>query len=474
MNAKCGIEDVEIRMDAEPRDPLHGLLEEPRGWVVYQEDQEWFPTAADHPSVAFAKTLGPPLDFRTIPDNVHHVMVPVLYVQDTKGEVLRHVRNEVRYARAGYELTQEPPFHVFAPNYFIVNQPVTAALFEAGEYEAILHRPSNSTPLHRRIFLQARERLETQKALDAFAVLFKHYSFNEELWRLEKWVQEYLPFDLEEHEGMQRFRELLTAQVGHLRGVDEDVRRRHAHITPEGITQHYATTSPMAGVPDDYPELCKQTLPPRFKWLIDHCKAEGYTRVAEWGSVEGLSLFHLMHSAPDIAWYGFESKPEAVVRGRELGMKAGYTCAPEGCDAGPGAFHLNPMRTFRDGSFLPFDAVALFEVLEHNTPDGGANIVRDCLRALRVGGSLFISTPCGNWSGWDDHTRDLSLMKDHINAFTADRMRKFLSSSGPCFDWDLYDEIHAADYELVSCERVENPTLFENNQWCFAQVRRLK
>ncbi len=309
----------------------------------------------------------------------------------------------------------------------------------------------------RRVQLQQQEQQTLGAALAAFEQLFRYYSLNEELWRLERWMDDLLPYSLEDHPLMNHFRAQLTKQVGHLRLPGS------ARMTHEGVSRWYANGSPMAGVDEQYASTTtKLCLPPRFEWLIAQCRANGFKFVAEYGSVEGISLFHLIHHAPEIRWVGHESSAPAVARGIELAQKVGLA----------DKFHLHSMEQFNqhtvnqlvsnDGVLAnplsaKFDAVALFEILEHNTWEGALMLVRHAAKRIRSGGMLFITTPHGNWSAFDPRTQDLNLPKDHILAFTPNRMLKLLTAAlGP-------GEQEAA--------QVQNPTVHENNSWVFAARR---
>lgn len=430
----------------------------PEGWrFLLDNKNEWRPRDENHPSKKFVERYlaepGAVLDWNLLHPSVNIVSIPVLYVRDPEGSSLADVRIEPRFVRVGVE-----PGEVFAvaTQYWIVNRPFEAMeLLKDGNYAAAMTEArKGESKLHRSIFLKARELKEIAEAMEAFKVLFQHYSFNEELWRLEKWMQEYLPFTLEEHPEMQKYKELLHAQVGHLRDGDFSA-NLNSSISSAAISKWYANGSPPAdGIDENYAKLPQVSM--RHKWLIDECRRLKYKRVAEWGSVNAVSLYSLINQAPDIDWYGFESNPQCIEAGIAVAKKAGF-------DVG-GSFRLYPMKDFyRLGDY---DAVSLFEVLEHNDPEGGAEIVADCLNALRPGGSLFITTPCGNWSGFDEHTRDLTLRKDHLNAYTPARMAKFLEAA--------VRGGSTGSFELKECYRLENPELLENNSWCHSRVERLR
>ncbi|TAL42482.1 MAG: hypothetical protein EPN91_08865 [Salinibacterium sp.] len=416
----------------------------PPGWKFLTDARsDWRPRDAEHPIHEFIARgfKNTTLNWDELPPNITTVAVPVFYVSDAKGHQLDAVRFEPRIVKEG---TSNLQMVASASQYWVLSRPQACIEFEKGNYERAMALASmGDTALHRNVFLKARAALETREAFEAFKVLFRHMSFSEELWRLER-LMEYLPFDLEEHEGMVEFHELMRAQIGHLRG---DASR----INAGAIRKHYAEDSPFAeGVNEDYANVVLLTT--RLKWLIDECRKNGYARVAEYGSINGTSLFPLLNRAPDIEWHGFEVSEKCIAEGRRLALEVGKE-----------NFNLHPMREFYERG--PFDAVALFEVLEHNDPESGQAIVQDCLLRLRVGGTLFITTPCGNWSGWSEECRDLMLKKDHILAFTPARMATFLG--------EAVRDIVGCSFELMKCERVENEDLQEANAWVHAQVRRL-
>lgn len=445
MTTSCNEEDVSTAVSP-PLIPSSRLVlpAVPEGWTLSVDPNlEWRPQDEKHPACDYVKKyLSVPgeLDWKVLPPEVTRVHVPVLYVLDGKGENLAHVRLEPRLVKGD---EPESTITAVASQYWVLHRPKAAILAEEGDWRATMQAASlDETALHRALYLRARERLETEEAFAAFKVLFKHYSFNEELWRLERWMNDFLPFDLEDAPEMEQYRKMLTTQVGHLRG-------EKGVISLDGVSRWYATGSPPAEGIDEKYAHCSH-LPSRLDWLINGCKQEGYKRVAEWGSVNGVSLFPLLKFAPDIEWYGFESNPKAVEAGRQTAEKAQVK-----------NFNLHPMSEFNEHG--PYDAIALFEALEHNDWEGGKTIVKQLLSFLAPGKSLFITTPCGNWSAFDDkYCRDLSTRKDHILAYTPSRMAKMLN--------ETMKECGVAG-ELVECCKVENSSIHENNAWVYCRVK---
>lgn len=399
--------------------------------ALWDDEEQLLPPG--HPGAGYvARTYG-----AGAAEVVHHLKgdptalfgIPILEVEDAAGLQLRHVMIEPRVFHRDCPEKVPARTMVIIPELAVLHYP---RCLRPGLPPALAMRhalPARGC-VERRAYLQAREKLETAEALAAFGVLFRHYSFNEELFRLDALMRN-LPWTLEEHPGMQRYRDLLETQIGHLRG---------------GAGHWYATQSPAAGVEVDLyvrgiaanPKL----MPVRLQWLVDECRARGYRRVAEYGSVEGVSLFHLVQQAADIEWHGFEANLATVARGRELAAQAGLG----------EKFHLHPMSEPCE----PFDAIALFEVLEHNSEEEGAELLRAATARVRPGGTVFVTTPWGNWSAFDDHTRDLRLRKDHVLAFTVARMERFLAKYA------------RAEPGSIRVERVQNPALHEWNSWCFA------
>ena len=436
----------------------------PAGWsFTLDAANEWRPREETHPAYGFVKQHlyepGTVFDWKDIPPEVNTVCVPVLYTRDEKGLQLTDCRIEPRFVREG---TQGSATFAVSVEHWVMHRPVAAiAAFEAGDFAlAMVESRKGESKLHRSIFLKSREQVERAAAMNAFKVLFQHYSFNEELWRLEKWVEDCLPFDLDEHPEMVEFRRLLDSQVGHL--------RENGRISASAISRWYKEGSPPA---EGFGVQCAQGagLQPRHRWLIAECDKEKYTKVAEWGSVNAISLFALSRFAPHIGWVGFESNPKCRDEGIKTALEAGFVvngmgkAVEHGEDPKPlGKFHLLPFSEMY--KHREFDAVSLFEVLEHNDDDGDIDIIAECLSSIRVGGTLFITTPCGNWSGFDEHTRDLELRKDHINSFTPRRMIKLLQKAVRAYG--------SGTFEVTLCERVENPELTENNSWVHCAVVR--
>lgn len=365
--------------------------------------------------------------------------IPILEVEDPEGLVLRSVRFETRVAHA--ECPVEVPARTIAiiPELALIRHPRCMTWVKDNPFKAMHHADPDRGVMERGVFLKARAEVEANEALAAFDTLFRYYSLNEELNRLDIWMNGNLPFGLEDHPKMDHYRMLLEKQIGHLR---------------KGAAEWYEKGSPSAGV--DYDIYVKGIapnpglLPLRLRWLIDECRKRGYKRVAEYGSIEGVSLFHLVMQAPDIEWHGFEVNPNNVRIGHELAARA----VKDGVIR-PGCFNLHEMGRGDMGD-ENFDAVALFEALEHNDEKDGAALLADAEALVRPGGMVFITTPCGNWSMFDDHTRDLELRKDHIRAMTVSRMTKFLTNHARIAPGTL------------KVEKVDNPSLHEANAWCVA------
>lgn len=382
---------------------------------------------------------------------------PVLWVEDEAGHVCRQYSIECRTVRRKYidvsvkwdnrlgfvgatGALLSVPFALMLPEAPILHQPKSARRMEVGELsDAMRHAQREKTGLSQRVYRLAREKLEAEDALHAFETLFEYYSYNEELWRLREWVEKHLPFALEEHPKMDDYRTLLKAQVGHI----------------DDLTKHYAEDSPSEVVSKSYVETAHFSLSPRYSWLIEECRKRGFKRVVELGSVDGISLFPLMQAAPDIEWHGLEVNPKAVDHGRKVAAECGLL----------DRFHLHHVSVMNERcvdklQLGGFDAAFVSEVLEHNSPANGHRILDAAevsvgrTAACGVPARVFISTPNGNWSICDESTRDLSLRKDHINAYTAKRMAAFLQSRRLARD--------------VQVQVVENPSFWEANSWVFA------
>lgn len=369
--------------------------------------------------------------------------VPILHVDDPEGHSLRHVTIEPRVFHR--DCPKEIPVRTIMviPELALLHYP-RCFQYKENLGLAMKHASPERGALERNAFLKFREALETSEAMAAFDTLFRHYSLNEELCRLDEWMK-VLPFTLEEHPRMQEYRKMLEDQIGHLR---------------QGAGDWYANGSPSAGIQfEEYIRgICTNPglMPFRLRWLAAECRKRGFKKVAEWGSVEGVSLFHLLIQCPDIDWYGFESNPS----NRDVGHKLAAQCETDPQFKGLKArFHLDAMNT---APAHEFDAIALFEALEHNSTEEGAALLKTAEERVRPGGMVFITTPHGNWSAWDEHTRDLSLRKDHINAYTVARMEKFLTET--CA-W------HKGTISELKVEKVDNPTMYENNAWVHASYR---
>lgn len=332
----------------------------------------------------------------------------------------------------------------------IVKCPHAARALELGDYKTALElsKPYEHLAFVRRLRLKANEMQNTAEALAAFERLYRHMSLNEELWRLGQ-VFKNLPYDLEEHPRVLELHAQYRRQIGHL---DE-------------VTKWYADGSPGEVLNDWYVANAAACLSTRLSWVAGECQRYGYERVVELGSIDGSSLFPLMAVAPGITWHGVEVSQVAVAHGKMLAAKHGVL-----------NFNLHHVKSFKNfvmqvsfaeeeryrtredtlikSDLYRFDAAIVFEVLEHNTPEDGREILTNARDCVRTGGRVFISTPCGNWSAFDEKTQDLELKKDHILAFTPKRMRELLESLPFAQD--------------IKVERVENPMYADNNSWVFA------
>jgi len=309
------------------------------------------------------------------------------------------------------------------PELIIFNQPTAATFLEFGDSAgAQALTEGNNAPFARMVFLKARAENDRRKALDAFKVLFTHYSIHEELWRLGE-LMKVLPYDLEECDEMEEYRNLYQVQIGHLA------------LEGAGPCDWYATGSPseVANVAYALGAGASQ----RYAWLVAECRRLGFKKAVEFGSVDGIGLFPLQKTAPDIEWHGVEVNPAAVAHGHKVAQDAGLKI---------NLHHAGSFAEFATKNMQQFDASFVFEVLEHNTPVEGQDILDAAELVVRPGGRVFISTPCGNWSSHDEATRVLHLKKDHINAYTVERMRAFLK-----------------DKKDVFAERTENPDYREAN-----------
>lgn len=365
--------------------------------------------------------------------------VPILEVEDATGKVLRSMRVEARVFHKDCQEEVPPRTMLLIPELALLRYVKGSAALEAGNTQLAfqLSKPDRGV-LERNVFLQARAGVETAEALQAFDVLFRHYSLNEELWRLDEWMHRFLPFDLEEHPGMARYKALMETQIGHLR---------------RGARHHYETDT--RDCPINVEEYISKIVPSnslmplRLRWLMLACRDAGHKKVAEYGAIEGVSLFYLLKHCEEIEWHGFEANPAIAEKGRALAREAGITSG----------FNLHSMERSVLKPFLgTFDAVALFEALEHNNESDAVALLKDAEALCRTGGHIFITTPCGNWSAWDDRTRIIELQKDHVNVFTVARMERFL---------ERYARMEPGSLKVAKVDNVAS--LHENNAWTFSR-----
>lgn len=401
-------------------------------WVLLLYPNEWL----TGPLTSMQERIGQGIGIANPP-----TAFPIRVLEDSAGVVQRDQLLEVRlvskkapFAFNGKSFIADSP--AVAP-VFICSQPFPAFYFEAGDIEAAyrLAQPSGGSDgsrIEKRINVLARTELDKRKARAALWTLFNHMSSHEELWRLGE-ILDHLPYTLEDDPSIAEMRKLYAKQMGHLE---------------RGAERWYAkgSYSPMHGIDAVYVGLGIKALAHRCKWLIEDCRKRGFKRVLELGSTDGNNLFPMTQAAPDLEFHGVEVSAEAVAHAKDLsastGIKINITNA---------RFERFAERCCR------YDAVAVFEVLEHNSPSEGTAILDAAEKCVRPGGRVYITTPCGSWSCHDEACWDLKTRKDHVNAFTVSRMRSFLEARG------------AKDLQV---ERVENPQFEEGNSWIFASFMR--
>lgn len=334
------------------------------------------------------------------------------------------VELQVRAYRDGTEGTVEG-------NSFVPSEPGPHAV---AALKTVIKRWSDGTGsnlIEQRHFLRLRAANETVDALKALRYLFNHYCLHEELLRAEKLLA-CVSYDLEELPEVEEMRRQLREQIGHLDNVED----------------WYAKGSPSRVINEQYILIPPpNSLTPRLRWLAECCRSEGFKKVVEFGSVDGMSLFPLTRFAPEIEWHGVEISSDAVKWGKELAERVNI----------PINLHNATFYNFSMEHAREFDAAALFEVLEHNDMKHCRMILFSILRTIRHEGRLFITTPNGNWSAHDEKTRDLKIKKDHINAWTVKRMEGFLNSIPGLTDIHVF--------------AVENPSYWEANSWVFASAK---
>ncbi len=365
-----------------------------------------------------------------VPPTVDACALTVIGCEDGALQLARASAIEIRLARIrrGNFLPPINERNIVAhlPQFPIVFQPLSGWLLDRGRFRLAMEAAQQSTDgLNRRIFLRARTERDTSEALKAFEVLFKHYSTYEELAPLDE-VMKHLPYTFEGRPEVKEWERLLDVQIGLIR--------------PNGVWDeegYYSERAPVmtSATAATFKAMC--FMQPRATWLAEQCRARGYKRVADIGASDGINLAHLVQFAPEISWVGIDVSRVCVLHGLACAQEAGLT------------LDLRHVESLSLGDHS-FDAVSLFEVLEHqHAPES----VRSAAESwVKPGGQVFITTPCGAWSLHNDDTYVVDLRKEHIRAWTVERMTRLLEQRGT----------------EVKVERVENPSTFENNAWCFA------
>lgn len=397
-------------------------------WVFLLFPEEWAASGKETLRASLA----------AVPKDNAVVACHVVEVEDVTAKVQRNASPQSRLVRrsASFQFHENGfgAAELIAP-VAIAAQPLSAFYYEVGDTHSALRLTEGSMdPIDERYRTMARSKLDTRKGLQGLWALFEHMSNHEELWRLGE-ILKYLPYTLEDDPSVAEMKKAYAQQMGHLDG---------------GAERWYAdgSYSPAHGVDAAYVELGAKAMPQRCKWLVEECRKWKFKRLLELGSTDGNNLFPMARAAPDLDITGVEVNELAVEHARALsaqtGVKINIHHAP--------SFQVFADERDRRGLGL-FDAVAVFEVLEHNSPEEGSALLDAADRCVRPSGRVFITTPCGSWSCHDPACWDLKQRKDHINAYTVKRMEEFLSNR------------RVKDLQV---ERVENPQYKEANAWVFA------
>ncbi len=145
----------------------------------------------------------------------------------------------------------------------------------------------------------------------------------------------------------------------------------------------------------------------------------------------GCSTGFVVEAAHQRGWAatGVDLNPSAIAFGRGRGLDL-HVAALEDVPFEPGSF----------------DAVSLFDVLEHLTTP--IDVVRQCSRLLRPGGILFLYVP-----NWDSASRMLMdgnahfiWPTHHLNYYTPPTIQDFLARCGLDVAWLTTEGLDFADY----------------------------
>ena len=366
----------------------------------------------------------------------------ILVVEDDAGTVVRGHLLQARLLRksAGFRFVGSAfaASGVVAAHLPVASQPYAAFFYQAGDMHTALRMAEGSRdPVEQRFRVLARTAVSTAKAREALWTLFEHYSSHEELWRLGA-VLEHLPYTLEEADFIAPLREAYQKQVGLLGPGCLNT------------TDYYRKNFDLAHAIDAaYIELGERALVPRCRWLLEQCRKQGLKRILEMGCTDGNNLFPMTVCAPDLDIQGVDVSEPAILHALELARQVRVPIRARYAESF-GQF----AGWVENDQVPPFDAVSVFEVLEHNPPAICTGILDAAEQCLRPGGKVFISTPCGAWSLHDETCWNLEAKKEHINVWTVKRMRAFLETRGS---------------KDLSVERVPNTrNLEEANAWVLA------
>lgn len=419
---------------APPGHPAYKLVPSymlPNAIQVTREETEAFAPGRMAALLDPPQSLDGTLDL--LPPTVNSAVCPIVTVCDGPGmeavDVQRSARLVRRQAEAewenfGFRTVEGHVVHL--PGLPILLRPTSIVHLEAGCH-ALAHRAASIrlSPIDRRTMLLARTEIDRREALEALKILFTHCSLYEELRAASKLLYS-LPYTLELAPEVAEMRSLLQFQIGHLAESEEAWYRDGSPA--EVVTERY-----LDGFPDSFPH--------RMHWIVEEARARGYKRILEFGALDGVNLIPWAKLAPEIEWHGLEVNPRAVEHGRQMASHFGVQAT----------FHCAGFQEFADTLPDKFDAVTLLEVLEHNFDP--APVLKAAEACVRPGGRVFICTPNGAWSLYDDQTRKVRLRKDHVRAWTAERMSALLCGRG-CSE--------------IQVKVVDNPNRLLVNSWVVA------